>query len=79
MLIWIRNGAVLTWGKGLFETRRLLEEIRYPEIYSEPNQTSKMELLVKLINGFQPLTNFAESSVLHIWLGSECASDMSSR
>ena len=66
MLIWIRNGAVLICGKGLFETRRLLEEIRYPEIYSEPNQTSNMKLLVKLINGFQPLTNFAESPVLHV-------------
>ena len=36
------------------------------EVYSEPNQTSEMELSAKIVNGFQPLTIFAESSILDV-------------
>ena len=32
----------------------------------EPCQTSKMELFAKRVNGFQPLTIFAKSSILDI-------------
>ena len=41
------------------------------EAYSDPCQTSKMELLVKIFNGIQLLTVFAKSSFLDVWQGSE--------
>ena len=37
---------------------------------SESTRVSDMELLAKTVNGFRPLTTFAESSVLDVWLGS---------
>ena len=52
---------------GVYSTRRR-------EGYSKPNQTSKMYLMAKTFNGFLPLTIFAKSSILDVWLGSECAS-----
>ena len=42
--------------------------------YSEPSQISRMELFLKITNDFQPLTIFAENSVLDDWRASECAS-----
>ena len=33
-----------------------------------------MELFGKIVNGFSPLTIFAKSYVLDVWLGSEYAS-----
>ena len=35
------------------------------------SETSKMEFFVKIVNSFQPLTIFAKSSFLYIWLGSQ--------
>ena len=35
------------------------------EVYSEPYQTCKNELFIKIVNGFQPLTVFAKSSILN--------------
>ena len=43
------------------------------EAYPEPSKTSKMELFVKIVNDFYPLTIFAKSFILDIWLGSVCA------
>ena len=37
------------------------------EAYPEPSQTSKIELLVKIVNGWKPLTIFAERSILNVW------------
>ena len=34
-----------------------------------------MEIFVEVVNGWKLLNIFAESSLLDIWLGSECASD----
>ena len=31
-----------------------------PEAYSEPSQTSKLELFAKIVNGYKPLTIFAK-------------------
>ena len=31
------------------------------QVFSEPSQTSKMELLAKLVNGFQLLNNSAKA------------------
>ena len=45
-----------------------------PEVYPEPSQTSKMEILVKIVNGFPPFTIFAKSSILDLFLSSECVS-----
>ena len=44
-----------------------------PETYSQPSQTSKMEVFIKIVNGFQPFTVFIKSSILDIWLGYEYA------
>ena len=41
------------------------------EAYSEPSQTSKMEILLKIVNVIKSLTFFAESSILDVWLGSK--------
>ena len=35
------------------------------------NQISKIELLAKIVKGFQPVTIFTKSSFLGVWLGSE--------
>ena len=36
------------------------------ERYSEPSQTSEMELFTKTVNGLKPLTVFAKKSILDI-------------
>ena len=41
------------------------------EVYSETSQTSKMEILLKIVNVINSLTFFAESSILDVWLGSK--------
>ena len=45
------------------------------EAYLEPSQASKMELFVKIVNGFEPLAIFAKSPILDVLLGSETAFD----
>ena len=47
---------------------------KFSEAYSEPRQTSKIEHFAKIVYGFEPLTFLSESSILDVWLGSECAS-----
>ena len=45
---------------------------RFPtEAHSEPSRTSKMDLFVKIVDGWRPLTNFAKSSILDGRLGSK--------
>ena len=44
-----------------------------PGTYSEPCQTSKMELFAKIVNG-KLLTPFAKGFILDVWQGSEYAS-----
>ena len=39
------------------------------ETYSEPSQTSKIELFVKIVDGGWQLVKFAESSILDVWQG----------
>ena len=43
------------------------------QAYSEPCCTSKMELFVKIVNGFEPLPISRKSSILDVWRGSEYA------
>ena len=40
--------------------------------------TAKIDLVGKIVNGFQPFIIFAKSSIFDIWLGSECASAVKS-
>ena len=37
-----------------------------PEAYSDPYQTSKMEHFAEIVNGFQPLTIFAQRYILDL-------------
>ena len=43
--------------------------------FSGPRQTSRMELFAKIVEGFQPLTIFAKSSILDVLLDCEDASE----
>ena len=43
----------------------------FPEVYIEPCQTYKVELFVKAVNVFQPLTISVKRSILDIYQGSE--------
>ena len=45
------------------------------EAYSEPCQTSKMEVFAKIVNGFSFLTIFLKLSILDVWQDSEFASE----
>ena len=42
-----------------------------PEANSGPYQTSKMERIVKIDNGWKPLTVFSKSTIIDVWKGSE--------
>ena len=42
-----------------------------PESHSEPSQTSKVELFVKIVNGSKSLIVFARSPILDDWFGFE--------
>ena len=42
--------------------------------YSEPSQTTKMELFAKIVKGFKPLTIFAINLILNVRLDSEYTS-----
>ena len=48
--------------------------ILLPKAYSEPSQTTKIYHFVEKVNSFEPLTIFAEKSILHVWLGFEYSS-----
>ena len=39
-------------------------------------QKSKMEHLLAIVNGWKPLTICTKGSVLDVWLGSECVSEV---
>ena len=43
--------------------------------HSGPSQTSKMELFTKVVNDLKPLSIFAKSVILDVWLGYEYASE----
>ena len=46
----------------------------WTEAYSEPGQTYKMKLYIKIVNDFPPWTIFVKGSILDVWLDSEYAS-----
>ena len=41
------------------------------DVYSEPSQTSKMELLAKIIDDIQLLSFFTKSTIVDVWQGSK--------
>ena len=47
------------------------------EAYTEPCQTSKMEVFAKMVNGFSFLSIFAKIFILDVWEDSEFASESS--
>ena len=47
----------------------------YSEVYSEPSETSKIELSAKIVDCIQPLTIFAKNFILGISQAYEYASD----
>ena len=47
----------------------------YAETYSQPSQTSRMEVYSKTVNGIHQSTNFAKFSILDVWMGSKYASN----
>ena len=49
--------------------------VQKAEAYLKSCQTSRMELLVKIVNGWKPLSIFAKSSILDVWHGFEYASN----
>ena len=46
------------------------------ETYSESSQTPKMELFAKIDNDWKPSTILTKSSILDVWLDSECSSEI---
>ena len=55
----------------------LFQIVRTVDVYSEPTQTSTMQLFAKIIIGFQLFTTFLKSSMLDIRLGFGYASEYS--
>ena len=53
---------------------RVANSIFLPEEYSEPNQTSKMELFAKIASDLKLLTIFVKNSILNVLLDSEYTS-----
>ena len=50
------------------DTQESDQHNQYAEAYSEPNEISNLKNFVKTVNGFKPLTIFAEISVLNLRL-----------
>ena len=82
-LIWTEYGKTQTRKTPYLDTfhavtikqELVVLDFRYWEAYSEPCQTPKIELFVKIVSGWKLLTIFAKSFILDIWRGSEYASD----
>ena len=53
------------WNKVVKKNIENSSKVR-PEAYSEPCQTSKMKLFVKIVNGRKSLTLFAKSPILDV-------------
>ena len=53
----------------------LLSYIYFSEAHSEPSQTSKLKLFVKIVHSRKPLTNFAKRSIIDVRLGYKFTSE----
>ena len=56
-------------------TKTLFNLLPNSEVYSEPCQTSKMELFAKKVNSFVSLTSFAKRFIQDVWQGSKYISE----
>ena len=72
----LETATTIIWNKFPIGNSRPIERYFTSLIqrYSEPCQTSKLELFANIVNSFQPLTNFVKLSILGAWRGSEYAS-----
>ena len=61
-----------SWLWGIFEDLFLLQMGPIQRRILNASQRSTTELFVKLVKGSQQLTIFAKSSILDVWVGSEC-------
>ena len=62
---------------GVFNFKNILKPVfvtQKNKAYSETYQTPKMELFVKIVDGWRPIAIFAKSSIWDAWQGSEYAS-----
>ena len=50
------------------------KRLTHSEAHLEHSQTSKIEPIVEMVSGLEPLTIFANSSILDVWLASKYAS-----
>ena len=62
------------WDGG-FTTKLLLAS----EAHSKCCQASKMEHFAKIVKNYKPFTICAKTSILDVWKGSECASELASK
>ena len=53
---------------------KILSKACCSEVYSKHSQISNMMLFMKIVNSWKPLTIFAKSSIVDVWLGSEYTS-----
>ena len=52
------------------ETNGAFKSMSEQTAHSESSKTSKMQLFVKIVNGWKLLTIFLKSSIRNVWLGS---------
>ena len=56
---------------GRSPNRCSVKSVSEQTVHSESSKTSKMQLFVKIVNGWKLLTIFLKSSIRNVWLGSE--------
>ena len=72
-----RSDICYLWYSNWFKNETSLTLEANSEAYSEPCQTSKIEVFAQIVNGFWFLTIFAKSPILDVWSDSEFASEAS--
>ena len=73
--IWKIEPKLLRWGFFILFCFCKLFGWMKKDAYSEPCQTSKMELFAKIVNGWKPLTVFTKRFLLYVWQCSEYTPD----
>ena len=62
----VKNYSSCDKNLGVFLSCYIAMSPKNLETYSEPSQTSKMELLAKIIHGGKPLTIFAKNAIVDV-------------
>ena len=63
--MWIHKGAALIRGRGLFEARRLLEEIWYVLFFANP-ELLVSEHFFRIFIHFHPLVKYKKLTYVHV-------------